>query len=78
MSREFELELSWSELEFSEFLSEVKVELEIIKIILFSSSQSGLIRIKQIEDAIRDGLVKKTRNPQKSFRHPKNPLYKHL
>ena len=65
-------------LEFREFLCKVKTELKIIQTVLADSSESGLVRIEQIEDPIGDGIVKKAWNPEKSFRHDEDSFYQHL
>jgi len=53
--------------EFSEFLSEVKTELKIIKASGLHSLHRSLIGIKQIENPIGNDIVKEARNS-------KNPL----
>ena len=62
---------------FPGVLTEVKGELEIIKILLFNSSHSCLLWIEQIEDSIRNGIAKNAQNPKKPFRDDNNSFNQH-
>ena len=66
-------------LEFPEFfLPKVEAELKIVQPAVMNSSEPRLVRIKEIEYPIRDGVIKEAWNSEKSFRHQEDSFDKHL
>ena len=61
----------WS---FLSFLSKIETELKIVKAIFFDPSQGGLVGIEQIENPIRNRIIKEAWNPKNGYERIKFSL----
>ena len=59
-------------------LSKIETELKVVKATLLNSPQGCFVRVEQIEDSIRNGVIKKAWNPEESFGKDKYSFHQHL